>query len=76
MEGYWGPVTSSVDWCEENYTWNFYIAEWWNTWTSFFIAIAGFLGIVLHFGNLEKRFYLTFFLVAIVGLGNTITLSD
>ncbi|KAI8393790.1 uncharacterized protein BYT42DRAFT_18851 [Radiomyces spectabilis] len=29
--GYWGPITSSVDWCEKNYTHWYYVAEWWNT---------------------------------------------
>ncbi|RUS17275.1 hypothetical protein BC937DRAFT_90170, partial [Endogone sp. FLAS-F59071] len=29
--GYWGKVTSSVDWCEINYEFSYYIAEFWNT---------------------------------------------
>lgn len=24
-------VTASIDWCEENYEWSFFVAEWWNT---------------------------------------------
>lgn len=24
-------VTASIDWCEENYRWTYFIAEWWNT---------------------------------------------
>ncbi len=31
---FWGPVTSSVDWCEKNYAWSRFIAEWWNTWSN------------------------------------------
>ncbi|KAL1408586.1 Alkaline ceramidase 3 [Vanrija albida] len=30
-DGYWGPVTSTIDWCELNYTHSHYVAEWWNT---------------------------------------------
>lgn len=31
-EGYWGPPTSTLDWCEENYAVSYYIAEFceWN----------------------------------------------
>ncbi|OQR91070.1 alkaline phytoceramidase family protein [Achlya hypogyna] len=32
--GYWGAPTSSVDWCEDNYVWSYYIAEWWNSWSN------------------------------------------
>ncbi|OQR91029.1 alkaline ceramidase 3-like [Achlya hypogyna] len=34
QHGYWGPPTSSVDWCEDNYVWSYYIAEWWNSWSN------------------------------------------
>ena len=27
MDGYWGPVTASIDWCETNYQVTPYIAE-------------------------------------------------
>ncbi|KDO22520.1 hypothetical protein SPRG_11704 [Saprolegnia parasitica CBS 223.65] len=33
-DGYWGAPTSSVDWCEDNYVWSYYIAEWWNSWSN------------------------------------------
>lgn len=26
-EGYWGPPTSTLEWCEENYAVSYYIAE-------------------------------------------------
>ncbi|KAF0703173.1 hypothetical protein AaE_015510 [Aphanomyces astaci] len=34
MHGFWGPVTSNMDWCEDNYAWSHYVAEWWNTWSN------------------------------------------
>ena len=33
-EGYWGPVTASVDWCEDNYVVTHYVAEFYNTLSS------------------------------------------
>ncbi|KAJ1738772.1 hypothetical protein H4R22_003084 [Coemansia sp. RSA 1290] len=39
--GYWGDVTSSVDWCEENYEWTPYIAEFFNSWSSVAMIILG-----------------------------------
>ena len=37
--GYWGPVTSSIDWCERNYVVSYFVGEWWST-LSNGIAIA------------------------------------
>ncbi|KAJ1719499.1 hypothetical protein LPJ53_005748 [Coemansia erecta] len=39
--GYWGDVTSSVDWCEKNYEWTPYIAEFFNSWSSLAMVILG-----------------------------------
>ncbi|KAJ2077300.1 hypothetical protein H4R24_005211 [Coemansia sp. RSA 988] len=39
--GYWGDVTSSVDWCEENYEWTPYIAEFFNSWSSIAMIVLG-----------------------------------
>lgn len=39
--GYWGDVTSSMDWCEPNYEWTPYIAEFFNSWSSLAMVILG-----------------------------------
>lgn len=39
--GFWN-VTSSIDWCEENYSKSHFIAEFWNTISSFAMVISGF----------------------------------
>ncbi|KAF9149950.1 Alkaline ceramidase 3 [Linnemannia schmuckeri] len=39
--GYWGPPTSSIDWCEDNYVWSYYIAEFFNSFSSFAMIILG-----------------------------------
>ena len=39
--GFWGPITSSVDWCEDNYEVTHYVAEFMNTLSSIPVAIMG-----------------------------------
>jgi len=41
VEGYWGPPTASVNWCEADYVATPYVAEIWNALSSFLIAAAG-----------------------------------
>ncbi|KAG0364760.1 ceramidase [Gamsiella multidivaricata] len=40
-DGYWGPPTSSIDWCEENYVVSYYIAEFFNSFSSFAMILLG-----------------------------------
>ena len=42
--GYWGPPTSTLDWCETNYEVSFYIAEFWNTVTNLSMIIPPIYG--------------------------------
>ena len=56
--GYWGTVTSTVDWCERNYAFTPYVAELFNSASSLAMVAAGVLGIALHRGVLERRFLL------------------
>eukprot|EP01127_Copromyxa_protea_P002861 TRINITY_DN12791_c0_g1_i1.p1 TRINITY_DN12791_c0_g1~~TRINITY_DN12791_c0_g1_i1.p1 ORF type:complete len:305 (-),score=29.57 TRINITY_DN12791_c0_g1_i1:64-903(-) len=69
--GYWGPPTSSIDWCEANYVWSFYIAEFWNTLSSFTLAFWSIISLVLAIRQgLEMRVYVGNLLVILVGLGS------
>jgi dihydroceramidase len=68
--GFWGPPTSTVDWCEANYAHSPYVAEMFNTLSSLAIVLAGFLGLWQHRRLLEARFLLCFASVALVGLGS------
>ena len=43
--GFWGPVTSSVDWCEHNYAVSYYVAEFFNCFSNLAIVAAGLLGL-------------------------------
>jgi dihydroceramidase len=38
--GFWGPPTSSIDWCESNYLHNYYIAETFNTASNAFYLVT------------------------------------
>ncbi|ORZ16645.1 alkaline phytoceramidase family protein [Lobosporangium transversale] len=66
--GYWGPPTSS-DWCESNYDVSFYVAEFFNSISSFSMILVGLVGVYLH-SSFEKRFLITFGSIAVVGLGS------
>ncbi|CAO0790035.1 unnamed protein product [Mucor circinelloides] len=70
--GYWGPVTSSVDWCEENYTHSYYIAEFWNTISSLAMVALGFLGVALHHKSLGWRLSASYLLIVVVGIGSVL----
>jgi len=69
--GYWSPRTSALDWCEPNYTWSYYIAEFYNTITSlpaFFLAMYG-IYLTYKYGY-DKRFIVINAMVGMVGLGS------
>jgi dihydroceramidase len=69
-DGHWGLITSSVDWCELNYQFSHYIAEFWNSTSSFSMVFAGLFGILLHRSIVETRFLLAFFFVSVLGIGS------
>jgi dihydroceramidase len=69
--GYWGPSTSTVDWCETNYAHLFHVSELFNSASSLVLVLTGLLGLVLHRRVLERRFLLAFALLAVVGVGST-----
>ncbi|KAI9018518.1 alkaline phytoceramidase family protein [Phycomyces nitens] len=71
-DGYWGPITSSVDWCEENYVHSYYIAEFWNTVSSFAMIIMGLLGFSLHYNYLELRISASYLFIVLVGVGSVL----
>lgn len=70
---YWGPPSSTIDWCEGNYLVTPYVAEFCNSTSSLFIVAAGVLPLALHYqlwSFLEARYLLAFLSVAVVGLGS------
>ena len=70
LPGFWGPPTSSVDWCEANYAFTPYVAELFNTLSSLAMVAVGAIGLALHRRVLERRFLFAFGLLCLVGLGS------
>jgi len=68
--GYWGKKTASVNWCEADYVVTPYIAEFWNSLSSFFIIMVGLYGIYMHWRAVEPRYMVAFAAFIVVGLGS------
>jgi len=67
--GFWGPVTSTVDWCEANYQVTPYVAELWNTLSSLALVGAGLFGALGRHAR-DGRVRAAFGLLAVVGMGS------
>jgi dihydroceramidase len=69
--GYWGEATSTMDWCEINYEVSYYIAEFWNTISSMFIAWIGVIALV-SLSRYTSRItdYLLATGIIVIGLGS------
>ncbi|ANZ77135.1 BA75_04330T0 [Komagataella pastoris] len=63
--GYWGPVTATIDWCEENYVVSRYFAEFVNSTTnlSFFILS------LLHLYSAIQNRHGTLYILVSIGMG-------
>ncbi|XP_040486817.1 alkaline ceramidase 3 isoform X4 [Ursus maritimus] len=70
-EGYWGPTTSTLDWCEENYAVTWYIAEFWNTVSNLIMIIPPIFGAIQSVRDgLEKRYIASYLALTVVGMGS------
>lgn len=67
---YWGGITATLDWCEDNYV-VWWAAELWNTVSNTFIflpCVVGMMHSLQH--GLEQRIFWSYFGLASVGLGS------
>jgi len=70
---YWGNPTASIDWCESNYVVSPYIAEFWNTVSSLYISAISMFGFYLAYKQkAEKRLYLSWIGLWVVGIGSAL----
>jgi dihydroceramidase len=70
-DGYWAPITSTLDWCEENYYATRYSAEIVNTLTNLLFIYLAYRGITNCLQQSHERiFLLTFIGYLIVGSGS------
>lgn len=70
-DGYWAPITSTLDWCEENYYATRYSAEIVNTLTNTLFIWLGFKGMHMCYAHDHDRiFFITFFGYVLVGSGS------
>ena len=71
--GYWGPITSTLLWCEEKYVHSYYIAEPVNTVTNlFFIALSLYGFRSARREKLPTRTAVSHLGVAFIGLGSAL----
>jgi len=71
--GPWGNHTSSLDWCEDNYTHSTFIAEFWNTTSNIPFIALGILGVLSTIGLPNRsRYILAHAVIAVVGTGSFI----
>ncbi|RDB29029.1 Alkaline ceramidase 3 [Hypsizygus marmoreus] len=69
--GFFGPVTATLDWCEANYQFSYYIAEMANTFSNLFtigLAICG--GLEAMRQSLPTRYIAGYAGIALVGIGS------
>ncbi|KAK7090799.1 alkaline ceramidase 3-like [Littorina saxatilis] len=70
-EAYWGIVTSTIDWCEENYVVSRYIAEFWNTISNVIMIFAPLFACILAVQQkLEKPVLFSYISIVVVGCGS------
>ncbi|XP_043699136.1 alkaline ceramidase-like [Telopea speciosissima] len=53
ISSFWGPVTSTTEWCEKNYVYSSYFAEFFNTISNVPTIILAFIGLI---NSLRQRF--------------------
>jgi dihydroceramidase len=71
MEGIWGPVTATLDWCEANYQFSRYIAEMANTLSNLYsIGLALFGVITAQNESLPTRYTIGSLGFTFVGVGS------
>lgn len=71
--GFWGHITSTLDWCEQNYAVTSYIAEFWNSTTNAVIFGLGLFGSwnAWRIGA-PRRIVAAYLCLSVVGFGSAL----
>ena len=70
-DGHWGPITATLDWCEENYIVSNYIAEWCNSMSNASYLVLALIGMWSCYQvKAEPRLYACFGAIAFIGFGS------
>jgi len=72
IEGFWGNKTSSVNFCEADYIYSTYIAEFHNSWTSLIFVWLPLVGLLYANPTKEWRFVWAYTQLIITGIGSII----
>lgn len=68
---FWEPISSTIDWCEKNCEYSYFIAEFFNSISNLGIMLPPLLGLYMCRNNrLEPRFWLMFLSQVFVGWGS------
>ncbi|KAL7619151.1 alkaline ceramidase [Lactuca sativa] len=71
MTSFWGPVTSTTEWCEQNYVHSSYIAEFYNTISNIPSIVLALIGLVIALSQqFEKRFSILHISNMILAIGS------
>lgn len=68
--GFWGPATSTIDWCEQNYEVTYYIAEFWNSVSNLMFIIPPLVTACNLKNHLDPACLMTLFYMAFTGVGS------
>ena len=69
--GFWGPPSSTLNWCEANYEVTFYIAEFWNTITNLGMILPAIYGLIqCKRQGIESRYTYNFLTLLSIGIGS------
>ena len=70
VRGFWGPPTSSIDWCERNYEVTYFIAEFWNTVSNLAFIIPPLVVAYQLRGKVDGVYLASLIYMAFTGMGS------